>query len=281
MTIGSNIHDYVRSARSSFYYPMLAVPREKREAILMIYAFCRYTDDLVDLNTGAHRARELLLEWREELHLALRGHSKYEFLNALHRIAGKFSIPSELFFQLIRGVEMDLYKTRYRSFEELYEYCYHVASTVGLMIIRILGRDSEDARAFAIHTGIALQLTNIIRDVASDYRRGRVYLPAEDLESFGLREDQLIGGRDRDKVMAFLTHQCERARTYYDTADRHYDRCRSYALFPARAMQNVYRGILDLLESHTPDLPNGHVNLSLARKFGIVVNTWLHERRHR
>lgn len=274
----SEVHDYVRSARSSFYYPMLAVPRAKREAILMIYAFCRYTDDLVDSERAVHRARTRLSEWQEEVRKAFHNQSAHEFLNALVRTAKAFTIPVDLFLELIRGIEMDLYKHRYRTFDELYEYCYRVASTVGLMIIRILGKDEAAARAFAVNTGIALQLTNIIRDISADHRKGRIYIPAEDFRRFGLGESDLSGSISSDALRPFLMHQCHRAREYYKAADGWYDQCRSPVLFPARAMQNVYRVILDRMESRPSGVLEGSVSLSFPHKVAIVCRTWWDER---
>ncbi|MBX7152967.1 phytoene/squalene synthase family protein [bacterium] len=277
------INDYVRKAGSSFYYPMLMLPREKRDALMTVYAFCRYTDDMVD-NAAVLRQPynpvEFLQHWRSELKSAIQGHSKYPFLNKLIQVARKFSIPFELFFELISGVELDLKKNRYSTFTELYDYCYKVASTVGLMCIRIMGKRSESVQAYAVHLGIAMQLTNIVRDVASDFQRNRIYLPIEEMSTYGISE---LNFNDRSNPEAFkklIDDQCRRAREYYNSADQFYKNDQSYLLFPARAMQNIYFRLLQKIETSTHEILHRKIRLHFPEKFSILFNTWMEERRH-
>ncbi len=274
-----SIESYVREAQSSFYYPMLLVPRAQRDALRTVYAFCRYTDDVVDRRLVVS-PREFLVQWKKELSLALEGRSQHIFLNKLRQVVRTFAIPVDLLFELIHGIEMDLYKSRYRTFDELYQYCYRVASTVGLMVVHILGRRTAAAQAYAVHTGIALQLTNIIRDVVSDFRRGRVYLPVEDMEQFGVSESDFGKASGGEDVILFLRHQCSRARSYYVLADEAYEECRSYALFPARAMQNLYERMLTRIEADFVRVLQGRVDLSVTQKVRVLVRTWLEERSH-
>lgn len=277
------INDYVRKAGSSFYYPMLLLPREKRDALMTVYAFCRYTDDMVDNAAFFHHAYnpgEFLQHWRIELKSAIQGHSKYPFLNKLIQVARKFSIPFELFFELISGVELDLKKNRYATFTELYDYCYKVASTVGLMCIRIMGKRSEPAQAYAVHLGIAMQLTNIVRDVASDYQRNRIYLPTEDMSAFGISEINFNDRSNQDAFRDLIGDQCRRAREYYASANQFYKRDQSYLLFPARAMQNIYFRLLQKIETTGHEILYRKIHLSFPEKFSILFNTWMEERRH-
>jgi phytoene synthase len=148
------------------------------------------------------------------------------------------------------------------------------------MVVHILGPRTAAAQAYAIHTGIALQLTNIIRDVVSDFRRGRVYLPVEDMEQFGVSESDLGGASSGADVILFLRHQCSRARSYYALADEAYAECRSYALFPARAMQNMYSGVLTRIEADLSRVLLGRVDLRMPQKLRVLVRTWLEERSH-
>ncbi len=201
-----------KNSNTSFYYSFALLPRYKREAISAVYAFCRYTDDIVDEGTDERRKGLLLRKWRMELGQALRGTSTYPLLNQLSATARKFNIPVDHFYELIRGMEIDLTKTRYATFEELREYCYLVASTVGLMCRQIFGYRNESTRDYAINLGIALQLTNILRDVKDDAKRGRIYLPQEDLRRFGCSEEDLFAGRYTPEFANLMRFECDRAR---------------------------------------------------------------------
>ena len=153
------------------------------------------TDDIVDEDRDERQKGVLLRKWRMELNRSLRGTSTFPLLNQLSATAQRFNIPVEHFYELIRGMEMDLRTTRYRTFDELREYCYLVASSVGLMCRKIFGYRNESTRDYAINLGIALQLTNILRDIKDDAKRGRIYIPLEDLERFGYSEDDLLHSR--------------------------------------------------------------------------------------
>jgi len=268
---------YVRRSKSSFYYPMLMLPREKRHALMAVYAFCRYTDDMID---GAQEFRfnpaDFLEHWKREFSCAVHGRSQYAFLNQVTKIARDFSIPFELFFSLINGMEMDVKKNRYGTFDELYEYCYNVASTVGLMCIHIMGKSS--AEAYAVHLGIAMQLTNIIRDVSSDFRRDRVYIPQDELERFGLDSNDWLA--DKQATRALMQFQCDRAGEFYRKAEKSYAMEKSYLLLPARMMNKIYFELYRKIESRLPALTSTKIALTLPEKFQILISTWLDERRN-
>jgi 15-cis-phytoene synthase len=275
------INRYVAKTRSSFYYPMLMLPKQQRDAILTVYAFCRYTDDIVDLAEERYQAYnpfEFLDHWRNALKEAIHQESKYSMLNQLVAVAKTFSIPFELFFELIRGVEMDITKKRYQSFDELYEYCYKVASTVGLMSMHIIAKKNKNMEHYAENLGIAMQLTNIIRDVSKDFKMNRLYLPAEDLSRWQCHEEQIAQHITTPEFMELMRFQCARAKSYYQKADEWYYPTRSYIFLPARAVQDIYYQLLLKIEDHLDELLDTHFSISLPRKFGIIFNTWLTER---
>ncbi|MEK9136972.1 MAG: presqualene diphosphate synthase HpnD, partial [Bacteroidota bacterium] len=237
-----------KNSNTSFYYSIAVLPKQKREAISAVYAFCRYTDDIVDEGTDERRKVVLLRKWRMELGQALRGSSGYPLLNQLSSTARKFNIPVDHFYDLIRGMEMDLGKTRYETFEELREYCYLVASSVGLMCRQIFGFKNDSTREYAINLGIALQLTNILRDVKDDAKRGRIYIPQEDLRRFGYTEEDLLAGRHTPAFVNLMRFECDRARQYFDAARNALKDEDKYFFFAARIMWSIYAHLLRRIE---------------------------------
>ena len=182
-----------KRSKSSFYYAFNLLPAAKRDAMNTVYAFCRKTDDIVDEgNDPASLKYEKLHKWRIELEKSFSGHSDYLLLNKLSSTIQKFNIPLEPFFELLKGMEMDLQKNRYLTFDDLQLYCYRVASTVGLMCVEIFGYKHTSTRDFAVNLGIALQLTNILRDIKKDSENGRIYLPQEDLKKFNYNENDIL-----------------------------------------------------------------------------------------
>ncbi len=172
-----------KKSKSSFYYAFNLLPNEKRDAMNTVYAFCRQTDDIIDEGNESDELKyEKLHRWRVEFEKAFSGNSEYLLLNKLANTISKFNIPLDPFFELIKGMEMDLQRNQYLTFDDLVLYCYRVASTVGLMCIEIFGYKNKSAKDFAIDLGIALQLTNILRDIKKDAKKGRVYLPQEDFK---------------------------------------------------------------------------------------------------
>lgn len=268
----------VKSTNTSFYYSFTLLPKHKREAIHTVYAFCRFTDDIVDEGADEGRKWEMLRKWRQELARAIRGDSDYPILNQLSATARRFKIPVEHFYDLIRGVEMDLTRKRYETFDELREYCYLVASTVGLMCRQIFGYKNESTREYAIHLGIALQLTNIIRDVRDDARKGRIYIPLEDLRRFGYTEDDLLQGRYTQEFINLMRFECDRAREYFDLArnalkdeDKHY-------FFAARIMWSIYAHLLRRIERSNYNVLERRISLPPFLKLLITFRYWLSHR---
>lgn len=264
-----------KNSNTSFYYSFALLPRYKREAISAVYAFCRYTDDIVDEGTDERRKGLLLRKWRMELGQALRGTSTYPLLNQLSSTARRFNIPVDHFYDLIRGMEIDLVKTRYETFEDLREYCYLVASTVGLMCRQIFGYRNESTRDYAVNLGIALQLTNILRDVKDDAKRGRIYLPQEDLRRFGCREEDLFAGRYTPEFANLMRFECDRARQYFDAARDALKDEDKYYFFAARIMWSIYAHLLRRIERSNYDVFKHRIALPRFLKLLIAFRYWL------
>jgi len=267
-----------KGSKTSFYYSFSLLPKHKREAIHAVYAFCRYTDDIVDEEVDERRKVVLLRKWRMEFGRSLRGRSSYTLLNQLSAAAQRFNIPVNHFYDLFRGLEMDLSKTRYRTFEELREYCYLVASTVGLMCRSIFGYRNESTREYAINLGIALQLTNILRDVKDDARKGRIYLPLEDMERFGYSEDDLLNFRYTPAFVNLMRFECGRARECFTLAREALRDEDKYFFFPARIMWSIYAHTLVRIERSNYNVFERRISISKFLKLLIAFRYWLSHR---
>jgi 15-cis-phytoene synthase len=264
-----------KSSNTSFYYSFSLLPRQKREAIHAVYAFCRYTDDIVDEGTDQHSKILRLRRWRMELGRALRGKSSYVILNQLGATARKFNIPVDHFYDLIRGMEMDLSKTRYETYEELYRYCYLVASTVGLMCRQIFGYRNDSTRDYAVNLGIALQLTNILRDIKEDARRGRIYIPAEDLRLFGYTEEDLLACRYTPEFVNLMRFECDRASKYFDIARAALGNEDKRFFFAARIMWSIYAHTLERIKRSNYNVFERRISVPGLLKVLITFRYWL------
>jgi phytoene synthase len=264
-----------RQSNTNFYYSFSLLPRPQREALHAVYAFCRYTDDIVDEEPDPGRKAVRLRRWRMELGRALSGASAFPLLNQISAVARRFSIPVELFHDLIRGMEMDLTRTRYQRFDDLHEYCYLVASTVGLMCRPIFGALNPSTRAYAVNLGIALQLTNILRDVKDDARRGRIYLPLEDLERFGVREEDILQSRYTPQFVELMRYECDRARSYFDAARASLRDEDKYYFSAARIMWSIYAHLLRRIERDGYNVFARHISVSSLLKALIAFRYWL------
>jgi phytoene synthase len=272
--------EIAKTQARNFYYSFTVLPKEKRQAMCAIYAFMRHSDDLSDDGVTDEAKAAALKSWRGALDRALAGdYGDSPVLPAFHDTVKRYNIPPKLFHELIDGTEMDLVKTRYETFDEVYQYCYRVASVVGMVCIHVWGFDGgETAYVPAEACGIAFQMTNILRDVKEDAERGRIYLPLEDLRRFGYSEEDLLGGVVDDRFNRLMQFQCARAQEYYDKALPlipllHADGRPTFII-----MYRIYRGLLGKIEKQGYDVFAQRARLSGAKKVGIVMKTWLGSR---
>ncbi len=246
-----------------------------------IYDFCRYTDDLVDESTAEiELKRTRLASWREEVEACYHGTrmighgASHPILRGLRMVLDHFEIPKEYLLALIDGVEMDLVKTRYETFEELREYCYAVASTVGLISIQVFGYKHEETREYAIQLGYALQLTNILRDVKQDAANGRIYLPREDLRAFGYDEQSLLSAQYDERFISLMQFEVSRARDYYSNARSLLRKDERHALFAAEIMDAIYFRLLHKIERAEYDVFSKRISVSAPHKLLIAFRFW-------
>jgi len=255
----------------SFYLASSLLPTDKQKAVRALYAFCRITDDIVDVSNGATKAS--LRTWRKRI---LSAHPAPNDLVAVAWTDARlrYQIPLRYAEQLINGVERDLYQTRYATFSDLTTYAYGVASTVGLMSMHIIGFTGPEAIPYAIKLGVALQITNILRDVADDWRAGRVYLPQEELEAFGLSEADLAHGQVDDRWRAFMRFQIQRNRQLYAEAWPGIGTLDSDGRFAITAAAQLYQGILDDIEAHDYDVFSRRAHVSGWGKLRMLPGIW-------
>ncbi|MGE3154286.1 MAG: presqualene diphosphate synthase HpnD [Nitrospiraceae bacterium] len=266
---------------SNFYYSFFFLPRERREAMYTVYAFCKEVDSAVDEPPAGSNPREELRRWRQELTAVYHGRPTHPVMISLATHAKLFDIPQELCEELINGVEMDLSLTRYQTFTDLYQYCYRVASVVGLICLRIFGVQSPKATAYAIDLGLAFQMTNILRDLGVDARNGRMYLPLEDLDRFGYQESDLLAERMTPAYYALMRFECERARTFYDKARQSLEELPAsdrQLLTVAEIMRGVYSRILTRIESSNYQVFGPRIRLSSPHRLGVAAAIWLRSR---
>jgi 15-cis-phytoene synthase len=266
---------------TNFYYSFLVLPAEKRRAIVAVWDFCRAVDDAVDeapvtlAASDTESAASQLARWRAELAACYgQGSPETRQGTTLAPFIQRFSLPRDAFEAVIDGVAMDLERSRYRTFEDLREYCLRVASAVGLLCIEIFGYTDPRTRGYALDLGIALQLTNIIRDVGTDLSRGRIYLPTEDLARFGCTEADLGAGATSERVRNLLAHECARARDYYERAERELPRVDRRRMVAARIMAGIYHAILDRIEMSGYDVFTGTIRVPRPRRAIIAATLW-------
>lgn len=275
------------SRDTSFYYSFLVLPPRKRRAIVAVWDFCRAVDDAVDevvpeeewrggLTPAAHaRAEQELRLWRSEVSAAFAGTPRTPQGRALQPYVREFNLPERHFHDLVDGVEMDLAHVRYPTFDALAGYCRRVASAVGLICVEIFGYRDPAAREYAESLGLALQLTNIVRDVAADLRRGRVYLPVEDLARFGVSEEDLARGVVTPQVRALLAYECARARSFYERAASQLPAADARSLVAAEIMGAIYYEILQRIERAGYDVFSRRIRVPRPRRAGIALRVWL------
>lgn len=258
-----------RQRAKNFYYSFLLLSRTQRNAMCAIYAFMRYCDDLSD-EPGANQAA--IDRWRAELDDALEGRfSGHPVWPAFHHAVRRFGIPHEYFHEMIEGVASDLEPRELETFDQLYRYCYQVASVVGLTIIHVFGFDTRRALPLAEKCGVAFQLTNILRDIREDAGLGRIYLPAEDLRRFGVTVEDLRAGRRTEAFFELMRFEGARARSYYNESLPLLDLIHPRSRRSLWALITIYSRLLERMERAGYDVFSRRVRLSAAEKSWIVM----------
>lgn len=267
--------EITRRSGSSFAAAFWLLDRPQRRAIHAVYAFCRFADDIADDPALRGDRSRLLDRWRRELDAAYDGDPEHPVGIALADAVRRYALPRELFSELLRGVECDLRGESMQTFEDLRRYCFRVASTVGLIVVRVLGVDRPRALVYAEEMGIAVQLTNVLRDVGEDARGGRVYLAQEDLERFGVEPADLSRADRSDAVRLLLAFYAERARIFYERAERALPPEDRRVLRPAEAMGRIYRHLLETVHREGFQNLAAPRRLSKPRRLAIAAGTWL------
>ena len=258
-----------RSRAKNFYYSFRLLDEQQRKAMCALYAFMRQCDDLSD-EPGATRAA--LEQWRVEMEEAFEGHyGPHPVWPAFHHTVRRFGIPHQYFRDMIEGVASDLDPQRMETFEQLYRYCYQVASVPGLATIHVFGFDTPRALPLAEKCGVAFQLTNILRDIREDADRGRVYLPAEDLRKFGVAEEELKEGRGGGTLEQLMRFEAARARAYYNESAPLLDLIHPRSRSALWALITIYSRLLDRIERSNFDVFTKRVRLSPFEKSWIVI----------
>lgn len=272
----------------TFYFGTLLMPKEKSKAIWAIYAWCRLTDELVDGEKAKYTTKETLAEWEQQLESIFAGYPLGDTDVALVDTIKSYPMGIQPFRDMIAGQRMDLVKNRYQTFEELELYCYRVAGTVGLMSNAVLGINAnkngvpweKDKPNYvptkeAISLGLAMQLTNILRDVGEDLQRDRIYLPLEDLHAFNYTEADLIAGVVDDRWKAMMKFQIKRAREYYRQAEKGIRYLIRDSRLPVWASLMLYQGILDEIEANNYDVFTKRAFVAKYKKTFSLPVAWL------
>jgi phytoene synthase len=260
---------------SSFYYSFLFLEPARRQAITALYAFCREIDDAVDECADAAIAALKLAWWRGEVAALYAGRPTHPVTQALATSLPRFNLPVEQLLEIVDGMEMDLCQIRYADFKALHLYCYRVASVVGLLAAEIFGYSDRRTLKYAHDLGLAFQLTNIIRDVGEDARRGRIYLPQDELAKFGVAETDILGNRTTEGFKTLVEFQVSRAVGYYDKALAELPAADRKAQRAGLIMAAIYRRLLDEIVADGCRVLSHRVSLPPLRKLWLAGRTWL------
>lgn len=281
MTPEQYVQDKAAKSGSSFYYTFLFLPPVQRAAITAFYAFCREVDDVVDDVHDASVARSKLAWWRNEVHASFaHGQPTHPVTQALMPHAPRFHIQASQLQGIIDGVEMDLEQTRWLDYAGLQRYCHHVAGLVGIVAASIFAGEkaqpiSEATRQYADKLGLAFQLTNVIRDVGEDARRGRIYLPLDELKQFEVKPADIINGKYSDAYSALMQMQCARARALYHEALALLPAAEHKPQRPGLAMAAIYKTLLEEIERDQYQVLHQRISLTPVRKLWLAWKTWV------
>ena len=263
------------SSGSSFYYSFMFLPPNRRRAITALYAFCREVDDVVDECQDLQIASTKLAWWRQEVAKLYAGKPEHPVTQALLPVIAEFAVPQEQLLEIIDGMEMDLQQSRYLDFKALSLYCYRVASVVGLLAAEIFGFQDRKTLKYAHDLGMAFQLTNIIRDVGEDARRGRVYLPMDELKRFEVPVADILNARHSDNFRKLMEFQIERAEQFYAQAMSMLPAVDRKTQRPGLVMAAIYRTLLEEIKNDGCLVLNQRTSLTPIRKLWIAWRTWI------
>ena len=259
--------------KSNFAGAFFFLPKEKKRALGCVYTFCRIADDIAD--EGFTDAKERFASLRTELDNIYKGKAQSDMGKQLCPVVKNFSIPKQYFSDLIEGCEKDLQPAlRYETFGDLQWYTYRVASVVGLMCIKIFGYKNKKTEDYAVALGHAVQLTNIIRDAAEDAKINRIYIPKQDMETFGVSQDDILQLKDTRKTRALLFFEAQRAQELFIKAENMLPKEDFKSMLAARAMGNIYKAILNKLIARPCRLSDKKIKLSKVEKLAILFKTW-------
>ncbi len=263
-----------RESGSSFTLSFMFLPKDKRDAMTALYAFCREVDDVVDECTDYQIAQTKLAWWKQEIHRLFHETPQHPVTQALQLVVKTFGLQEAHFVEIIDGMQMDTQYNRYADFEQLALYCYRVASVVGLLSAQIFGYKDQATLEYAHDLGMAFQLTNIIRDVGEDARRGRIYIPLDELERAGVTEEQLLHSQASPQTQALLLKQIERAEMFYDKALSQLPKADTKPQLPGLMMAAIYRALLQEIKPE-PNLVLTHkIALPPFRKLKLALGAW-------
>ncbi|MDD3884876.1 MAG: presqualene diphosphate synthase HpnD [Gallionella sp.] len=275
MTPQKYCEDKARQSGSSFTGSFRFLPREQRDAMTALYAFCREVDDVVDECSDAGVARTTLNWWRAEVANIYAGNPQHPVCRALVPVVRRYQLAQEYLLEIIDGMEMDLEQPRYPDFKSLQLYCYRVASVVGLLSAEIFGYKDRRTLKYAHDLGIAFQLTNIIRDVGEDARRNRIYLPMDEMQQFGVTAADILQGRETEGFQKLMSFQIERAHRYYDQALAQLPAVDRKAQRAGLVMAAIYRATLDAVEDSGCHVLKQRVSLGPLYKRWLAIRAWL------
>lgn len=258
----------------NFYWAIITLPKRKRSAVYAIYTFARRCDDIADGSWELSQKKERLDEEREKLSDLYAGHPRDKLYEALAGPIEEYGIPKSYFVQLISGVEMDLTKRRYSTFNDLKVYCFRVASVVGLALIEIFGYEDWRAKKHAIDFGLGMQMTNIIRDVAEDYRRDRIYLPEEDLERFGCDFEKVNEHGIDEHFRNLMEFEAYRARKHFRRGKKLFSQLSRRTRACPAGLYGVYSNLLDKMEASGWEVWDDRMSVSTIRKMSSVLGQW-------
>jgi phytoene synthase len=275
MTPDQYCQEKAATSGSSFYYSFKFLPPDKRRAITALYAFCREVDDVVDECLDENVARTALNWWRTEVTAIYGGTPQHPVTQALVPLVKQFKLPQEHLLEIIDGMEMDLAQHTYADFQALQLYCYRVASVVGLLAAEIFGYTDRKTLKYAHDLGIAFQLTNIIRDVGEDARRGRIYLPLDELAQFGVHTSDILNAKESEGFHKLMQFQIERAQSFYQQAIEQLPDADRKAQRTGLIMAAIYRATLNEVVASGCHVLKERVSLTPLRKLWLAYKTWL------